>query len=293
MLDRVYREADRFDIIHCHTDYLGLPLTRHVATPTVLTLHGRLDLPDVVAIYRRFPHVPLVSISASQRLPMPDAAWVRTVHHGVPGALYHPAYAPGSYLLFVGRLAEEKRPDSAIAIARAAGMPLKIAAKVDPADQVYFERVVRPLLDDPLVEYLGEVDDAGKGALLRGAAALLFPIDWPEPFGLIMIEALACGTPVITRRRGSVPEVIEHGVTGFVCETDAEMARAVGDIATLDRRACRAEFERRFTVGTMARAYLEVYDTLLGLDRRGRGRKALSDSGGCRRRQWPLSLTRG
>jgi glycosyltransferase involved in cell wall biosynthesis len=262
MLGRVYRSAGRFDVIHCHTDYLGLPLTGFVATPTVFTLHGRLDVPDVPALYAEFGHVPLVSISDAQRAPMPTAHWMRTVYHGLPQSLYRPSFAPGSYLLFVGRISPEKRPDSAIAIAKAVGMSLKIAAKVDPVDRGYFEATIRPLLDDPLIEYLGEVNDARKGELLRGARALLFPIDWPEPFGLIMIEALACGTPVVARRCGSVPEVIRDGITGFVCDSDADLIGALRRVSTLDRRACRAEFETRFTATTMALRYLELYAAL-------------------------------
>jgi glycosyltransferase involved in cell wall biosynthesis len=263
MLGRVYREADRFDVIHCHTDYLGLPLAGFVRVPTLITLHGRLDIPELAPVYGDHPGVPLVSISEAQRAPMPAANWLATVPHGLPPALYAPAYEPGAYLLFVGRISPEKRPDTAIAIATAAGIPLKIAAKVDPVDRDYFETIVRPLLDHPLVEFLGEVDDARKGDLLRGALALLFPIDWPEPFGLIVIEALACGTPVIARRRGSVPETIRDGVTGLVRETDQELTQAVREVSRLDRRLCRAEFDARFTVATMALRYEELYETLI------------------------------
>jgi glycosyltransferase involved in cell wall biosynthesis len=193
---------------------------------------------------------------------MPDANWLATVPHGVPAALYAPQYAPGSYLLFVGRISPEKRPDAAIAIAAAAGVPLKIAAKVDAVDREYFQSIIRPLLKHPLVEFLGEVDDARKGELLRGALALLFPIDWPEPFGLILIEALACGVPVIARRRGSVPEIVREGVTGFVRETDDELVHVVHEVHRLDRRACRAEFEARFTAAIMAGRYVELYERL-------------------------------
>jgi glycosyltransferase involved in cell wall biosynthesis len=264
MLSRVYREADCFDVIHCHTDYLGLPLAGFVHTPTVITLHGRLDIPELAPLYGDHRHVPLVSISDAQRAPMPAANWLATVPHGLPPALYAPASAPGTSLLFVGRISPEKRPDAAIAIAKAAGVPLKIAAKVDPVDRGYFESQIRPLLDHPLIEFLGEVDDARKGELLRGALALLFPVDWPEPFGLILIEALACGTPVIARRRGSVPETIRDGVTGFVRETDEELTQAVREVSRLDRRICRAEFEARFTVATMGLRYQELYETLIG-----------------------------
>ena len=262
MLARVYRRAERFDVIHCHTDYLGLPLAGFVRPPTVITLHGRLDLPELPLVYADHMRVPLVSISDAQRLPMSAANWLATVPHGVPPALYTPEYTPGSYLLFVGRISPEKRPDAAIAIAAAAGVPLKIAAKVDAVDREYFQSIIRPLLKHPLVEFLGEVDDARKAQLLRGALALLFPIDWPEPFGLILIEALACGLPVIARRRGSVPEIIRDGVTGFVREIDDELARAVHEVPRLDRRACRAEFEARFTAANMARRYIELYERL-------------------------------
>jgi glycosyltransferase involved in cell wall biosynthesis len=262
MLGRVYREADSFDLIHCHTDYLGLPLTSFVRTPTLITLHGRLDIPEILPLYAEYPQVPLVSISDAQRESMPHANWLATVPHGLPPALYTPSFTPGSYLAFVGRISPEKRPDAAIAVAKAAGVPLKIAAKVDPVDRPYFETTIRALLDHPLIEFLGEVDDARKGELLRGAQALLFPIDWPEPFGLILVEALACGTPVIARRRGSVPEIIRDGVTGFVGETDDDLVRAVARVDHLDRHLCRAEFEARFTAGAMARRYLELYELL-------------------------------
>src|SRR5262249_1761129 len=232
------------------------------------------ELPLVYADHMR---VPLASISDAQRLPMPDANWLATVPHGVPAALYAPEYAPGSYLLFVGRISPEKRPDAAIAIAAAAavslqtaampsaparGGSLKIAAKVDAGDREYFQSIIRPLLKRPLVEFLGEVDDARKGELLRGALALLFPIDWPEPFGLILIEALACGVPVIAHRRGSVAEIVREGVTGFLRETDEELVRAVHDVHRLDRRTCRAEFEARFTAAIMAGRYVELYERL-------------------------------
>ncbi len=262
MLLDVYRRADEFDVVHCHTDYLGLPLARYAETPTVLTLHGRLDLPEAHAVYRCAPSVAFVSVSDAQRAPLTGVRWVRTIHHGLPPQLYRFQPTPGRYLAFVGRISPEKRPDAAIRIARAAGIPLKIAAKVDAADREYFDAVVRPLLAGPLVEFIGEVDDRGKQELLGGALALLFPVDWPEPFGLVLIEALACGTPVIARRRGSTPEVIRDGVTGFLCETEAEMVGAVARVDRLDRAACRAEFERRFTVDRMADAYLDAYRTV-------------------------------
>lgn len=264
MLGRVYQHAGEFDVIHCHTDYLGLPLSRFVETPTVVTLHGRLDIPDIWPLYRDYSDVPLVSISDAQRSPMPWANWIATVHHGLPTDLYEfRSGTPGSYLLFLGRISPEKRPDSAIRIAWRSGVPLRIAAKVDAVDREYFDKVVRPLLDGEGVEFLGEVGDAEKRDLLGGALGLLFPIDWPEPFGLVMIEALACGTPVIARRRGAVPEILEDGVTGWICETDEEMVAAVERLGTIDRQACRRAFEQRFTAQAMARRYAAVYERVL------------------------------
>lgn len=262
MLGWVYQQAHAFDVIHCHTDYLGLPLTRSTSTPTVLTLHGRLDIPELAPLYEDYPDVPLVSISDAQRRPLAQANWLATVHHGLPPDLYpfHPH--PERYLLFLGRVSPEKRPDSAIRVACAAGLPLRIAAKVDKADRAYFETTIRPLLTHPLVDFVGEVSDAQKRELLGRALALLFPVDWPEPFGLVLIEALACGTPVIARRRGAVPEILQDGVTGLLCETEAEMIAAVQRVASLDRAACRRTFEQRFTVTHMAQRYLQVYETV-------------------------------
>jgi glycosyltransferase involved in cell wall biosynthesis len=264
MLGAVYRRADAFDLIHCHTDYLGLPLARTVSTPTMLTLHGRLDIPELAPLYAEHREVPLVSISDAQRRPLPAANWIATVYHGLPDTLHHFAPEPGRDLLFLGRISPEKRPDMAIRVARRAGVRLRIAAKVDPADRDYFVEVVQPLLDDPNVEFLGEVGEADKSRLLAGALALLFPIDWPEPFGLVMIEALACGTPVISRPCGSVPEIVRHGVTGWVCESEDELAAAIGRTAELDRAACRADFEQRFTDRAMAQRYIEVYERITG-----------------------------
>jgi glycosyltransferase involved in cell wall biosynthesis len=263
MLGWVYQHADEFDVIHCHTDYLGLPLTRCTRTPTVITLHGRLNIPDITPLYYDYPEVPLVSISTAQRQPLPLANWVATVHHGLPSDLYAFQPKPGSYLLFLGRVSPEKCPDAAIRIAIRAGIPLRIAAKVDKADREYFETTIRPYLDHPLIEFLGEADEPRKQELLSNALALLFPIDWPEPFGLVMIESLACGTPVIARRRGSVPEVLQHGRTGFICETEDEMVAAVQQVASLDRAVCRKAFEQRFTANHMAQNYLKVYQRLI------------------------------
>ncbi|MFQ5878394.1 MAG: glycosyltransferase family 4 protein [Acidobacteriota bacterium] len=263
MLGRVYARADRFDIIHCHTDYLSLPLSRDCGIPTVVTLHGRLDLPEVVSVFEDYPNAPLVSISTAQRAPMNGVRWAGTVHHGLPAGLYSFRRERGDYLLFLGRIAPEKRPDSAIRVAIRARVPLLIAAKVDAVDLAYFESVVRPLLDHPLVRFIGEVDERAKNDLLGRARALLFPIDWPEPFGLAMIEALACGTPVIARRRGSVPEVLSHGRTGLICESEDEMVAAVRRIDQIDRADCRREFEGRFTAAAMARGYLGIYEAVL------------------------------
>jgi glycosyltransferase involved in cell wall biosynthesis len=262
MIGQVYKRAREFDLIHCHTDYLSLPAARLVQTPTVVTLHGRLDLPDLVPLYDEFQDIPLVSISAAQREPLPNASWVSTVYHGLPPDLISFSARGGDYLLFLGRIAPEKKTDAAIRIACRAGVPLRIAAKVDKIDEEYFEQSVKPLLDNPLIDFIGEVSDEEKAELLGGALALLFPIDWPEPFGLVMIEALASGTPVIACRRGSVPEVLRHGQTGWLCENEDEMVEAVARIRQIDRRRCRDEFERRFTVATMAAGYVEVYNQI-------------------------------
>ena len=267
MLEAVARRADEFDLIHYHIDYLHYPLSRRLESVHVTTLHGRLDLPDLVPLYQEFPEMPVVSISDAQREPLPWVNWVATVHHGLPHDLYSFSADPGDYLAFVGRISPEKRVDRAIEIARRAGIPLKIAAKIDAVDRVYFEQQIRPLLDDPLVEYLGEVGDREKDALLRGAAALLFPIDWPEPFGLVMIEAMACGTPVIAYNHGSVPEIITEGVSGFVVSSIAEAVAAVRKVPALSRRGVRAEFDARFTVDRMARDYVSLYEQLLEAER--------------------------
>jgi len=276
MLGAVYERADEFDIIHSHVDYLCLPLARLSRVPTVLTLHGRLDMPELPALYNTYSDVPLVSISDAQRTPLPKANWVATIHHGLPD-LYRYVPERGRYLLFLGRISPEKCPDTAIRVARRTGIPLRIAAKVDPVDQKYFE-TLRPLFDDPLVEMVGEVGEDGKQELLGGALALLFPIDWPEPFGLVMIESLACGTPVIARPRGSVAEVIQNGETGWICETEDEMVDAVRRLDQIDRATCRAAFERQFTVETMARHYLDVYDAVRVARRVPRAQPAASDA---------------
>jgi glycosyltransferase involved in cell wall biosynthesis len=262
MLADAYRRADEFDVIHCHTSYVGLPLADHVPTPTVNTLHGRLDTPGLRSLFREFSGISYVSISDSQRAAAPDLNWAATVYHGLPERLYSYQPASDDYLLFLGRISVEKGADRAIRIATRAGVPLRIAAKVDAKDREYFETSVRPLLDHPLVDFVGEVGGDQKLDLLGHARGLLFPIDWPEPFGLVMIEALACGTPVIARRRGSVPEIITPGETGYIGETDDEMCEAVSRLDRIDRYRCRAEFERRFTDTTMAQRYVAVYQAV-------------------------------
>jgi len=233
----------------------------------VLTLHGRLDIPEIIPLYADHRNVALVSISNDQRLPLPDASWVATVYHGLPTNLYTFQPQPRSSLLFLGRISPEKRPDVAIRVACRAGVPLKIAAKVDKVDREYFETCIEPLLDHPLIQFVGEVNEQQKDQLLGDALALIFPIDWPEPFGVVMIEALACGTPVIARQRGSVPEVLRNGVTGLFCETEEEMVTAVHRVSSLSRDACRLEFEQRFTDNQMALQYVEVYRGCLTSDR--------------------------
>ncbi len=265
MLEQVRRRAHEFDVLHFHVDLLHFSLFRPLAERTVTTLHGRLDLPDLQPFYREFNDVPLVSISRDQRRPMPPVNWVGTVHHGLPRRLY-PFYPfpEGEYLAFLGRICPEKRPDLAIEIAKRVGIRLKIAAKVDRADEAYFRERIEPLLDHPLVEFVGEVGEADKAPFLGNARALLFPIDWPEPFGLVMIEAMACGTPVVAFDRGSVPEVIDHGISGWIVDNVDRAVEAVRDLGQLDRRQVRRQFEQRFTVERMARDYLAIYNRLAG-----------------------------
>jgi glycosyltransferase involved in cell wall biosynthesis len=274
MLDQVFERASGFDVIHFHTDYLHYPLARRCATPCVTTLHGRLDLPDLRPLHRHFHEHPVVSISDDQRRPLPDAHFVATVHHGLPPRLYDFSPQPQDYFAFAGRVSPEKRLDRAIEIAVACGTPLRVAAKVDAADQAYFKREIQPLLGHPLVWFLGEVDDAGKNGLLGDARALLFPIDWPEPFGLVMIEALACGTPVVAYGCGSVPELLENGVTGFIVHDQAQAIEAARQVDRIDRRRCRQAFEQHFTATAMAQRYLAVYRKLRAegpaFDRRSR-----------------------
>jgi glycosyltransferase involved in cell wall biosynthesis len=267
LLDEVMERAREFDVIHFHVDFLHYPLARRCATACVTTLHGRLDLPDLVPLHRHFRDVPLVSISDDQRRALPDARFVATVHHGLPPWLYDFSPQPRGYFAFVGRISPEKRLDRAIEIAVACGTPLVVAAKVDEADRDYFEREIRALLAHPLVQFVGEVDDARKNELLGGARALLFPIDWPEPFGLVVIEALACGTPVVAYGRGAVPELLQDGATGFIVHDQRQAIAAARRVHQLDRRHCRQAFERHFTATAMAERYLAVYRSLLGARR--------------------------
>jgi glycosyltransferase involved in cell wall biosynthesis len=262
-LELVLKESTRFDIMHFHLDYLHFPLSRRQDTPYLTTLHGRLDIPDLVRLYQEFTEVPVISISNAQRQPLPWLNWQGTVYHGLPEDLYRCHETPGPYLAFLGRISPEKRLDRAIEIAKRIGIMIKIAAKVDAVDRAYFEDIIAPLLKDPLVEYVGEISDNEKDEFLGNAYALLFPIDWPEPFGLAMIEAIACGTPVIAYRRGSIPEVIEDGVTGFIVDGLEAAITAVERISTLSRNYCRRVFEQRFSVSRMAEDYLALYQRLI------------------------------
>jgi glycosyltransferase involved in cell wall biosynthesis len=260
MLDRVRERADDFDILHFHIDQFHFPLFRPIANRTLTTLHGRQDLHDLKPLYVGFSDMPLVSISDDQRKPILGSNFVATVQHGLPLNLLQPTYhARGGYLAFLGRISPEKRPDYAIQIAQALGMPLKIAAKVDKVDEAYFQEKIAPLLNAPGVEYIGEINELGKTEFLGGACALLFPVDWPEPFGLVMIEAMACGTPVLAFRRGSVPEVIDPGVTGMIVDSVEEAIRVLPRVLTLDRRKVRRRFDERFSATRMAKDYLRVY----------------------------------
>jgi len=264
MLDRVRERADEFDILHFHIDQFHFPLFRPIASRTLTTLHGRQDLHDLKPLYVGFSEMPLVSISNDQRKPITGSNFVATVYHGLPLNLLQPTYhARGGYLAFLGRISPEKRPDRAIRIAQALGMPLKIAAKIDKVDEKYFHEQIAPLLSGPGIEFIGEINELGKSEFLGGASALLFPVDWPEPFGLVMIEAMACGTPVLAFRRGSVPEIIDPGVTGMIVDSMEEAVRTLPRVLALDRRKVRRRFEQRFSATRMARDYVRVYRSLL------------------------------
>jgi glycosyltransferase involved in cell wall biosynthesis len=271
-LDQLYQNAASFDIIHFHTDYLHFPFSRRLGRPNVTTLHGRLDLPDLAPLYEEFSDVAVVSISNSQRRPLPSINWQGTVYHGIPSNLYELRRDQGTYLAFIGRISPEKRVDRAIEIARRANIKLKIAAKVDPVDKQYMETKIRPLLDHPLVEFIGEIGEKEKPEFLGNAFALLFPIDWVEPFGLVMIEAMACGTPTIAFRQGSVPEIIDSGVTGFVVDNVDESLAALAQVRYFDRARCRRVSEQRFSASRMAADYLKTYERVIDAKRRARPR---------------------
>jgi glycosyltransferase involved in cell wall biosynthesis len=264
MLERVRRKCDdeEFDFIHFHLDYYPFSLFSRQPTPFLTTLHGRLDLPEHQPVFTTFSSTPVVSISNAQRRPVPQARWLRTIHHGLPKDLLTPQPTTPSYLAVLGRIAPEKGIDRAIRIAVRCGIPLKIAAKIDRDDRDYYDECIRPLTDHPLVEYIGEISDHEKPDFLSGAIGLLTPINWPEPFGLVMIEAMACGTPVIAYNRGSVPEIVEDGRTGFIVEDEISAVAAVDRLASLDRAVIRAEFEVRFTARRMALDYLDAYRDL-------------------------------
>ena len=274
MLDRVRQRADDFDVLHFHIDQFHFPLFRPIAGRTITTLHGRQDLPDLLPLYLGFDDMPLVSISNDQRRPVPNANFAATVYHGLPADLHRPSAGPrGGYVAFLGRISPEKRPDRAIAIARSLGIPLKIAAKVDRADHTYFRTQIEPLLDHPGVEFIGEINEHQKTQFLGEAQALLFPVDWPEPFGLAMIEAMACGTPVLAFRCGSVPEIVENGVTGAIVDPMEEAIAALPPVIALDREKVRQRFEQRFSATRMAKDYVRVYRSLfasshLGIEER-------------------------
>jgi glycosyltransferase involved in cell wall biosynthesis len=262
MLEKVFRAAPSFDIIHFHVDYLHFPSSRRFVSPNVTTLHGRLDIPGLQHLYREFSEMPLVSISDAQRRPIPWANWQGTVHHGLPPDLLRPGDGSGGYLAFLGRISPEKGIDRAIEIAQRVGTPLRVAAKIDEADKSYFETHIRKLFDCPLVEYMGEINETNKAEFLGNAKALLFPIDWPEPFGLVMIEALSCGTPVVAFRGGSVQEVIDDGATGFVVENADEAVQVLAGLDSISRSKCRKVFESRFSVNRMVDDYIRIYTRL-------------------------------
>jgi glycosyltransferase involved in cell wall biosynthesis len=272
-LELLAERVRNFDVIHCHIDWLHLPLLGRLGAPFLTTCHGRLDLPGLVHCAQLFPDAPFVSISDNQREPLADANWVGTVYHGMPADLFKPSYERGEYLAFLGRMAPEKGPDTAIRLAREADLPLRIAAKLPRSESRFFKERIEPLMEDERITFTGELDEFGKGELLRKARALLFPIHWPEPFGLVMIEAMACGTPVIAYRHGSVPEIIENGVSGFIVDDDKEALEAIGKIDGLDRRRVRAAFDARFTTEKMVDGYLQLYSDLIGP-----GRRAVRDS---------------
>jgi glycosyltransferase involved in cell wall biosynthesis len=264
MLEMLYKQIENFDIIHYHIDYLHYPLSaRYNYVPFITTLHGRLDIPELLKLYKEYNEIPLVSISNDQRKPLPHANWQKSVYHGLPPDLYKSYEGEGKYLAFIGRIAKEKRPDRAIEIARITGIPLKIAAKVAKPDEEYFNTVIKPMIDgDPLIEFLGEIGEKDKNEFMGNAIALLFPIDWPEPFGLVMIESMACGTPVIAWKNGSVPEIVDHGISGFIVQSIEESVKAVRNISSVSRKKVRETFEKRFSSKVMADNYMDLYQDL-------------------------------
>jgi glycosyltransferase involved in cell wall biosynthesis len=277
LVEKVFQESGAFDIVHSHIDYGAFPLLRRMDTPRITTLHGRLDIPNLQNLYREFDDEPLISISNRQRLPLSWANWQETVYHGVPEKLYTLNESPGGYLAFLGRISPEKRVEDAIEVAKRAGIPLKIAAKVDKTDREYYETIIKPLLHDG-VEFIGEIGELEKNEFLGNALALLFMIDWPEPFGLAMIESLACGTPVIARNRGSVPEIIEQGATGFVVDNVEEAGKAVRRIGQLSRKRCRESFDKRFSATRMAANYLAVYKKLIAAGEQSKQESAVAEA---------------
>ncbi|HEY3250625.1 MAG TPA: glycosyltransferase family 4 protein [Ignavibacteria bacterium] len=268
-LQEVFERAGEFDILHFHTDYLHFPFSYNNNFTNITTLHGRLDIDDLKPIYKKFRDMPVVSISDAQREPLPNANWIGTVYHGLPFNLYKKGEGKGNYVAFVGRISPEKRVDRAIEIARQAGFKIKIAAKIDRADQLYYEREIKHLFKKPHVEFLGEIGEREKGDLLEDATAMLFPIDWREPFGIVTIEALACGTPIIAFNHGSVPEIIEHEKTGYVVQNIKEAVTALQHINQISRNTCRDSFENRFSATIMAKNYIRLYDGLLRSEKRG------------------------
>jgi len=263
LVEQVVQQKDEFDVIHFHVDYLHFSLSRNAELSQLTTLHGRLDIPDLVPLYREFSEMPVVSISDSQRVPLPWLNWQGTVYHGMPESLFLPCLEPGKYLAFLGRVSPEKGVDQAIQIALRAGMPLKIAAKVDRADQEYFDSHIKPMLDSELIEFVGEIGDSEKNEFLGKASALLFPINWCEPFGIVLIEAMACALPVIAYPLGSVPEIIEDGVSGYLVHNVDEAADALQHLSAIDRQTCRKAFERRFSDRRMAHNYVTIYDRIV------------------------------
>jgi glycosyltransferase involved in cell wall biosynthesis len=269
MIDKVRCMADEFDIIHFHIDYFQFPLFRDIANKTVTTLHSRQDVSDLKTLYAAFPEMPLVSISNAQRRPVASSNFAGTVHHGLPTTLHAPNLKPdGDYVAFLGRVSPEKRLDRAIRIACAAGIPIRIAAKVDKADRDYYEQEIKPMLSLPGVEFIGEINERQKPEFLGNARAMLFPIDWPEPFGIVMIESMACGTPVLAFRNGSVPEVIDDGISGFIVDSEEEAVSVLQRTVNMDRRQVRRRFEERFSATRMAEDYVEIYNKLLTQEQR-------------------------